>query len=258
MNAYAPVNGLEMYYEIHGTGHPVVLLHGALSGIGTSFGEFLPLLAKNRQVIAVELQGHGRTADINRPLRTDHLAADVIALLAHLGIESTDIFGYSLGAGVALEVALQAPTLVRKLVVASVSYTVTGLHPGVLDGIDLVTPEMLVGTPFEEEYLRTAPDPEHWPLLLEKVKDFDRTWQGWTADQIRSIPAPVLILLGDSDIVTPEHAVELFRVFGGGIVGDTPAGLPASQLAIIPGTSHTGIPSRAEWLSPMIDAFLDR
>jgi pimeloyl-ACP methyl ester carboxylesterase len=258
MSDYAPVNGLELYYEIHGSGRPLVLLHGGMSGIGTSFGEILPLLAKTRQVIAVELQGHGRTADIDRDLRYEYLAGDIIALLRHLGIGSADLFGYSVGAGVAVEVALQAPELVGKLVLASVSYTREGMHPGVLEGIDLLTPELMVGTPWEEEYLRTAPDPEHWPVLLEKVKDLDRTYQGWPAEAIRSITAPTLLVIGDSDLIRPEHAVELFRLLGGGVMGDGPAGLPASQLAILPGTAHTGIPGRAEWLAPMVDAFLDR
>jgi pimeloyl-ACP methyl ester carboxylesterase len=258
MNGYAQVNGLEMYYETHGSGRPLVLLHGGISGIGSSFGGILPLLAKNRQVIAVELQGHGRTADIDRPLRIEHLADDVIALLRQLGVESADLFGYSLGAVVALEVALREPGLVGKLVVASLSHSVAGLHPGVLDGMDMLTPEMLVGTPFEEEYLRIAPDPEHWPELLEKIKEFDREWIGWPAERVRSNTVPTLVVVGDSDIVTPEHAVETFRMFGGGVMGDGPAGLPASQLAILPGTSHMGMANRGEWLAPMIEAFLDR
>jgi pimeloyl-ACP methyl ester carboxylesterase len=258
MNGYAAVNGLEMYYEVHGTGRPLVLLHGGLSAIGTSFGEVLPLLAKSRQVIAVELQGHGRTADIDRPLRYDLLAGDTIALLRQLGVESADFFGYSVGAGVAIEVALQAPDLVGKLVLASINYKPEGLHPGMLEGIEMLTPELMVGTPFEEEYLRTAPDPEQWPALLEKVKDIDREFHGWPAEVIQSIAAPVLVVIGDSDIVRPEHAVEIFRLFGGGIMGDGPAGLPASQLAVLPGTSHIGIASRAEWLGSMIGAFLDR
>jgi pimeloyl-ACP methyl ester carboxylesterase len=256
VNGYAPVNGLEMYYEIHGTGRPLVLLHGGISGIGSSFGDILPLLAKSRQVIALELQGHARTADIDRPLRYQTLADDVIALLRHLSVESADFFGYSVGSGVAIELALRAPERVRKIVLASVSYSTAGLHPGVLDGIDLLTEENLVGTPWEDEYLRVAPDPQHWPSLLEKVQDLDRTWQGWPARVIGSITAPVLVVIGDSDIVTPEHAVQMFRLFGGGVIGDRPEGLPASQLAVLPGTAHTGMPGRAEWLAPMIDAFL--
>lgn len=258
MNGYAQVNGLDLYYEMHGTGRPLVLLHGAMSGIGTSFGEILPLLAKNRQVIAVEWQGHGRTADIDRPLRFTHLADDIVALLDQLGVESADFFGYSFGAAIAFEVALRAPAKVGKVVLAAFSYDPSGLHPGVLDGIDQLTPELMVGTPWEEEYLRIAPDPEHWPALLEKIKDADRNLEAWSASDVRSITAPVLLVVGDSDIVTPEHAVQTFRLLGGGVMGDGPAGLPASQLAILPGTSHTGIPGKAELLAAMIDAFLDR
>lgn len=258
MNSYAQVNGLDLYYEMHGTGRPLVLLHGAMSGIGTSFGEILPLLAKNRQVIAVEWQGHGRTADIDRPLRFTHLADDIVALLDQLGVESADFFGYSFGAAIAFEVALRAPSKVGKVVLAAFSYDPSGLHPGVLDGIDLLTPELMVGTPWEEEYLRIAPDPEHWPALLEKIKDADRNLEAWSASDVRSVTAPVLLVVGDSDIVTPEHAVQTFRLLGGGVMGDGPAGLPDSQLAILPGTSHTGIPGKAELLAAMIDAFLDR
>src|SRR5947208_4957827 len=132
-SGYAPVNGLEMYYEIHGDGQPLVLLHGAMSGIETSFGAFLPTLAETRQVIAVEMQAHGRTADIDRPLALDQLAEDTAALLRHIGIEKADVFGYSLGAAVALYLALQHPEMVRKLVIASVSYRNDGLHPGLIE-----------------------------------------------------------------------------------------------------------------------------
>ena len=132
---YAPVNGLKMYYEIHGTGQPLVLLHGAFSAIGTSFGAVLPELARSRQVIAVELQAHGRTADIDRPLSYELMADDVAALIEHLGLEQADIFGYSMGAAVALRVALRHPEMVRKLVLASVTYNLSGIHPGLMEGL---------------------------------------------------------------------------------------------------------------------------
>jgi pimeloyl-ACP methyl ester carboxylesterase len=258
MSGYAQVNGLRMYYEIHGDGdgRPLVLLHGGMSGIESSFGTILPLLAKSRRVIGVELQGHGRTADIDRPLRYATMASDVVAFLDHLGIESADIYGYSVGGAVAIEVALQAPSRVGKLVLASVSYALGGLHPGVAEGIDMLTPENMVGSPWEEEYLRISPDPEHWPILLRKIQDQDRNWAGWSPETIQSITAPVFLVLGDSDIVTPEHAVAMFRLFGGGVIGEM--GLAASQLVILPGTAHSTVPSRGEWLAPMIDEFLER
>ncbi|MGW5053602.1 alpha/beta fold hydrolase [Actinokineospora sp. NPDC004072] len=255
MNGYAPVNGLQMYYEIHGSGDPVVLLHGALSGIETSFGAVLPLLAKTRRVIAVEVQGHGRTADVDRPLSYQQVADDVAALLRHLGVERADVFGYSMGSGIALELALRHPEAVRKLVLASVSLTVAGCHPELFAGMAELTPDMLVGSPFEEEYLRLAPDPQAFPALVEKVKQFDMSWDGWTAEQVAAITAPVFLVIGDSDLVRPEHAVELFRVFGGGVFGDV-AGLPAARLAVLPGTTHVGMTQRADWLVPMVEEFL--
>ncbi len=254
---YAPVNGLEMYYEIHGAGGtPLVLIHGAFSGVGTSFGRLLPALAKNRQVIAVELQGHGRTADIDRPLTIPHLADDVAALLRHLGVTGADILGYSLGAGVALELALQHPELVRKLVLTSLSYSRDGFHPGLMEGMSMLEPAHLEGSPFHREYLDTAPNPQDFPTLVAKVKRFNEEIPAWSAEALRSIQAPVLTVIGDSDIVRPEHAVEMFRLFGGGVAGDN-VGLPDSRLAVLPGTTHVTVVHRADWLATMVEEFLD-
>ena len=255
-SGYAPVNGLEMYYEIHGTGQPLVLLHGALSATGTSFGRVLPALARTRQVIAVELQAHGRTADVDRPLTMQQMAEDTAALLRHLGIGRADLFGYSMGAGVALQVAIEHPDLVRKLVVASLTYSRDGFHPGLLEGIDSLKPEDLAGSPFQEEYARIAPHPEDWPRLIDKTKQLDVGFQGWSADAVRSVKAPTLIVIADSDIVRPEHAVEMFRLLGGGVIGDV-AGLPRSRLAVLPGTTHITLVDRADWLASMITEFLD-
>jgi pimeloyl-ACP methyl ester carboxylesterase len=255
-SGYAPVNGLKMYYEIHGEGQPLVLLHGNLSAIGTSFGALLPALAQTRQVIAVEQQAHGRTADIDRPLSVEQMAEDTAALLRYLGIEQADFFGYSMGSAVALEVALRYPALVRKLVLAAVSYTKAGLHPGLLEGIAQLQPEHLAGTPWQEEYARIAPNPGDWPTLIEKVKALDGRLPEWTAESIRSIQAPTLLIIGDSDIVQPEHIVEMFRLMGGGVPGDS-AGLPKSQLAILPGTTHVTLVQRADLLLSIIPPFLD-
>jgi pimeloyl-ACP methyl ester carboxylesterase len=253
---YAPVNGLEMYYEIHGAGRPLVLLHGAFSAIGTSFGALLPDLAQTRQVIAFELQGHGRTADIDRPLRIEHMADDVAAALRHLGIAQADIFGYSLGAGVALHLALRHPEVVRKLVLASVTYNLSGIHPGLMKGLAEMKPEMMVGSPWHEEYMRIAPRPEDFARLFAKKTEMDRNIKDVPAEAIAAIKAPTLLIIGDSDIVRPEHAVELFRLLGGGVAGDL-AGLPRSQLAILPGTTHVTLVHRADWLVSMISSFLD-
>ena len=253
---YAPVNDLQMYYEIHGKGRPLILLHGALAAIDTSFGQLLPALAETRQVVAVELQAHGRTADIDRPLRYEPLANDVAALLWHLWIEEADLFGWSLGAGVALQVAIRHPEAARKLVLASVTYNSGGLHPGILAGIEHLTPEALAGSPFQEEYAAIAPFPEDWPTLMSKSRELDGWVQDWPPEDISSIAAPALLIIGDSDLVRPEHAVEMFRLFGGGVAGDV-AGLLNSQLAVLPGTAHVGLMDRADWLLSMIGAFLD-
>jgi pimeloyl-ACP methyl ester carboxylesterase len=256
-SGYVSVNGLNMYYEIHGTGQPLVLLHGAFSAIGTSFGALLPELAKTRQVVGFELQAHGRTADIDRPLSLEGMADDVAAAIQKLGIGPADIFGYSTGAAVALHVVIRHPEVVRKLVLASVSYTLGGIHPGLMDGLGEMKPEMMFGSPWHEEYLRLAPHPEYFATLFAKKTQMDRGIQDLPAETIRAIQAPTLLVIGDSDLIRPEHAVEMFRLLGGGVFGDTPAGLPTSQLAILPGTSHVSIVSRAELLIPIITPFLD-
>jgi pimeloyl-ACP methyl ester carboxylesterase len=257
---YAEVNGLSMYYEIRGTGEPLVLLHGAYMTID-AMGEVAPGLARTRQVIAVELQGHGRTADIDRPLSYEQMADDVAALVDHIGIEDADIFGYSMGGGVALQVAIRHPDIVRKLVVASVSYTSDGMHPELLAMFPTITPDVFAGSPIEEAYLRIAPNPEDFPTLVAKLKRLDMEPYAWPPEDIQGISAPTLLIVGDSDVIRLEHAVELFRLLGGGVPGDL-AGLPKSRLAVLPGTTHfvppgSAVLDRAGWLLPMIGEFLD-
>jgi pimeloyl-ACP methyl ester carboxylesterase len=254
---YAPVNGLEMYYEIYGSGQPLVLLHGNLSTIGTSFGQMIPLLAATRRVIAIEQQGHGHTADIDRPFSIGQWTQDTAALLRHLGIEQADFFGYSSGGGVAMEMALHSPDLVRKFVFAGgTSYSRDGFYPELLAGSQEMRPEDLDGSPFQQAYARVAPHPENWHQLVMKVAEMDRATVGWPSEVIASLQQPALLIIGDSDIVRPEHVVAMFRLLGGGVAGDL-VGLPRSQLAILPGTTHVMLPDRAEWLSSMVLAFLD-
>lgn len=255
-SGYVPANGLNMYYEIHGTGQPLVLLHGAFSAIGTSFGALLPELAKTRQVIAFELQAHGRTADIDRPLTLEQMADDTVAALEQLGVGRADIFGYSMGAGVALQIAIRHPETVRKLVLASITYNMSGFHPGLMEGMEHMTADAMVGSPWHEEYIRLAPDPTAFEALFAKKSRMDRQIQDLPAETIAAIQAPTLLIAGDSDIVRPEHAVEMFRLLGGGVAGDI-AGLPKSRLAILPGTTHVTVVQQVDLLRAIIPPFLD-
>lgn len=255
---YAPVNGLNMYYEIHGSGGvPLVLLHGAFSTIETDFGRVLPAFAQTRQVIAVEQQAHGHTADIDRPLSYEQMADDTAALLIHLGIDQADFFGYSFGGGVGFQLATRNPELVRKLVMGGgTAYSFDGCYPELLEGLGKMPAEMLHGTPWHQAYLRVAPNPDDFATLVAKKNELDRTYTGWSPEQIRAITQPVLLMIGDSDIVRPEHTAEFFRLLGGGVPGDL-AGLPKSRLAILPGTTHVTFVERADWLVSMITEFLD-
>ena len=257
---YAEVNGLNMYYEVHGAGRPLLLLHGAYMTID-AMGEVLSRLAESRQVIAVELQAHGRTADIDRPLGYEAMADDVAALLRHLEVGEADVFGFSMGGGVALQVAIRHPEVVRKLVVVSAAHTSDSMHPELLEMIPSITPEVFAGTPIEEDYLRTAPNPDDFPTLVAKLKQLDMEHFAWPSEDVRGIVAPTLLVVGDSDAVRLEHVLELFRLLGGGVMGDL-AGLPKPQLAVLPGTTHfippgSGILDRADWLLAIIPPFLD-
>jgi pimeloyl-ACP methyl ester carboxylesterase len=256
-SGYVSVNGLDMYFETYGSGQPLVLLHGNLSTIGTSFGKAIPILSATRRVIAVEQQGHGHTADIDRPFSIGQWAQDTATLLHQLQIERADFFGYSSGGGVALEIALRWPDLVRKLVFAGgTSYSRDGFHPELLASGNSMKPEDLDGSSFQQAYASVAPHPENWHRLVAKVADLDRITEGWPSDTISALKPPALLIIGDSDIVRPEHVVEMFRLLGGGIAGDL-LGLPRSQLAVLPGTTHVMVPDRTEWLTSMVLGFLD-
>ncbi len=253
---YASVNALNMYYEVHGSGRPLVLLHGGISNIETDFGLPLPALAKDRQVIAIEQQAHGRTADVDRPLSISQMAGDTVALLRQIGLENADFFGYSMGAAIALQITIEHPEMVGKAVLAAVAYKAEGAHSGTSDSVEDLNPEMMAATPFGQAYARMAPNPDDWPKLLKKVGEWGRNIKDLAAEAVESIQAPVLLVYGDSDIVKPEHAVEMFRLLGGGVPGDL-VGLPRCRLAVLPGTTHITLVHRADWLISMINEFLE-
>ena len=211
---YAEVNGLRMYYEVHGEGRPLVVLHGAYMTVD-AMGSILPGLAESRRVIVPEMQGLGRTADIERPITYEGMADDVAALIRHLGLDRPDAFGYSMGGGVALQLAIRHPGSVRRLVVASASYTSEGMQPELHEMIPTITPEMFSGSPMEASYQDLAPNPEDFPTLVEKLKRLDMTPFDWPSEDVRGIGAPTMIVVGDSDAVRLEHAVEMFRLLAG-------------------------------------------
>lgn len=254
-SGHISVNRVEMYYEVHGEGRPLVLLHGALMTIET-FGDLLPSLARTRQVIAIEQQAHGRTADIDRPLSYEQMADDTAELLRRLGIEEADFYGYSMGGGIAMQVAIRHPGLVRRLVLAAAAYSNEGVYPEVLEGIEAMKAEDFVGSPWHEAYLSVAPDPDDWATLIQRIRRLDMTFEGWAPEDIRAIEAPTLIIIGDSDIVRPEHTVEMFRLLGGGVPGDL-VDMPRARLAVLPGTTHVTILNRVDWVLSMVTEFLD-
>jgi pimeloyl-ACP methyl ester carboxylesterase len=191
-----PVNGLDMYYEIHGAGSPLALLHGAMGTIASCFANLLPALAAARQVIAIELQGHGQTADVERPLSYQQMAADAAVLLEALGIGMADLVGYSLGGGVALELAIQHPRLARRVVFAGgTSYRRDGLYPEMLEEPESAADD-LTGSAWHQAYVRVAPYPSRWPDLAAKNRELDRTFAGWPDEDIQALAAPVLLIIG--------------------------------------------------------------
>jgi pimeloyl-ACP methyl ester carboxylesterase len=238
---YADVNGIKLYYETGGTGRPLILLHGGLGAI-EMFGPNLAALATGRQVIAVDLQGHGRTADIDRPLSVELMADDIAALIKHLGLESADVMGYSLGGGVALQTAIRHPEVVRRLVVVSTPFKRSAFYADILaqqGQVSAGAAEAMKQTPMYQLYASIAPRPDDWPRLLGKIgeamkQDFD------FSKAIAGIKATTLIVAGDADIFPPAHAVELFGLLGGGQRdgGWDGAGRPKSRLAILPGLTH--------------------
>ncbi len=260
-NNYANVNGINLYYEIHGSGRPLVLLHGGL-GSGEMFAPIIPQLAAKHRVIAVDLQGHGRTADIDRPIDVRLMADDIAALIDHLGLEKPDVVGYSLGGGVALQLAFKYPEKVRRLVAVSANVRRDAIPPEMLAQqlqVNAAAAEFMKSTPMYESYVRVAPRPQDFPKLLDKMgqsmaKDFD------FSEDVRGLKMPTLIVAGDADMAPPSHYVEVFKLLDGGLrdggwMGEGRA-KGGHALAILPGVTHYNI-----FMSPLFAAatlaFLD-
>ncbi|NOL40900.1 alpha/beta hydrolase [Kribbella sandramycini] len=247
-----------MYYELHGSGGtPLLLLHGGLFNIDLQFGPLLPGLSEGRRVIATDFQGHGYTNDIDRPLGTADLTSDVVGLLQTLDVPQVDVFGFSVGGAVALKLAVEHPELIRKAVISSVSFRPEGDRPE-NSAVGEMKVEMIAGTPMESDYLAKSPHPDldHLQTLLTKLGDYDRGADGWSDDAIRAIAAPTLLTVGDCDAVTLEHAVRFLQLRGGDVNGDF-VGVPTSQLAVFPGTTHFNGLARTTLVLDTITTFLD-
>ena len=249
------INGMKMYYEVSGAGDPIVVLHGAYMNIPT-MGEIIPQLARTHRVYAIEFQGHGRTTDIDRPITYQNLADDVGAFMDSVGLTSADVFGYSMGAIAGLQLAIRHPARVNKLVSASGAYDLKGWQPEFSAFIPQMTVEfMITNTPLAAEYKKLAVDTNGFPELARKLIALEKEPMAWEQD-VRQVKTPVLIIVGDADVATLEHAVSMFRLLGGGAMGDMGKPLAASRLAVLPATSHTAVISQPNLLHSFIEPFL--
>ena len=258
---YADVNGINLYYETHGTGRPLILLHGGLMS-GEMFGPVLPLLAERHQVITVDLQGHGRTADIDRPIDPQLMADDIAALIDHPGLDRPDVVGYSLGGGVAFHTAVKYPAKVRRLVSAAANVRRDAIYPEMLgqqEQVSAAAAEFMKDTPMYQLYQRVAPRPEDFPRLLDKIgqsmaKDFDYS------EKVRGLQVPTLIVCADADMAPPSHYVEMFKLLDGGLRdgGWMGEGRPKGghALAILPGLTHYNL-GNSPLFATVVLAFLD-
>jgi pimeloyl-ACP methyl ester carboxylesterase len=255
---YAPVNGLKMYYEIHGSGEPVVLLHGAFMAItDDNWSVLIRELAKTRKVIAVEMQGHGRTADIKRDITYENLSDDVAVLLDYLKIPNADIVGYSLGAGAAMECAIRHPEKVRKVVSISAPIRKDGWVKEANDFWPNFKMEMMKGTPAETEREKLNPVPNSFPAFFEHIKAMAMRPYDFGADKLKATKAPFFFIHGDADGVRMEHIAEMYALKGGGSIHGDMQPRPESRLAIIPNTTHVTLMNRMTTIVPMIIDFLD-
>jgi pimeloyl-ACP methyl ester carboxylesterase len=245
-----------MYYEVHGSGEPVVLLHGAFMTITNDWTGWIAELAKTRKVIAVEMQGHGRTADIERDINSENLADDVAALLDHLKIPKADLIGYSMGGGVAMQCAIRHPDKVRKVVVISSYFRRDGVVKEGLEALSKLSAEVFLGSPLEVEYKKLSPTPDAFPKFVKRMVATASKGQNIDADKLKATTAPMFFIHGDADGVRLEHVAEMFRLKGGEIHGDMKP-RSASRLAILPNTTHVTLMQRMPVIVPMVNDFLD-
>ena len=257
VTGYAPVNGLKMYYEVHGNGEPVVLLHGAFMAITDEWSVWINELSKTRKVIAIEMQGHGRTGDITRDMTYENLSDDVAGLMDYLKVPSADIVGYSLGGGVAMMCAIRHPEKVRKVVSISAVIRRDGWVKEANDFWPTFSWEMMKGTPAEIGYKKLSPTPDKFPDFVNHIKAVGMRPYDFGADKFEATKAPMFFIFGDADGVRIDHIAEMYRLKGGGAIHGDMQPRPVSRLAILPGTTHVTLMDRWQSIVPMIVDFLD-
>ncbi len=253
---YAPVNGINMYYEVHGSGEPVVLLHGAFMTITNNWDGWISELSKTRKVIAVEMQGHGRTADVPRDMTSENLAGDVAALLKHLKIARADLIGYSMGGAVAMQVAIRHPDKVRRAVIISSRFRRDGVVTEGADALSKLTADIFKDSPIETEYKKLSPTPDGFPSFVQHMIATASKEHDFGADKLKATTAPMFFIHGDADGILLAHVAEMFRLKGGEVHGDVKP-RSASRLAILPDTTHVTLMQRIPMIVPMVNDFLD-
>ncbi|MFC3198058.1 alpha/beta fold hydrolase [Parapedobacter deserti] len=253
---YAKLTGIDMYYEIYGEGDPVLLLHGSFWPIAFTWGELIPALAKNRKVIAVELDGHGHTPLTDRDMTYALHAKDVAEAIRYLKFDQVDVFGYSFGGTVALQLIVDNPDLVNKAIIMSTAHHHQGWHPSVWDNIREFKPDFLDQTPIKALYDSIAPNPADWTKFITKQLAFELKPFDVGYDNIKAIQTPILYLMGDNDGVSNEQKMAFMEAADIGRSGDTD-GLPPSQMLILPGRTHVGLGMETEMLMQHITPFLD-
>jgi pimeloyl-ACP methyl ester carboxylesterase len=264
-SGHLPINGLDLFYEVHGeigtSGAPALLLIPGAFMATTSMTPWVNAFTDDRAVIVFDQQGHGRTPDTTREMSYEQFADDAAALLRALGVERSAVMGYSQGGGVALQLAIRHPSLVDKLVCMSASYRKDGWYPSVFEAIGGLGAEAFAGTPVEAAFYQHTPDATAFAAYLEKMKVLNIDDQNISDEQLRSISAKTMVIVGDADGVKPEHALAMFKLRGGGDEEAAASGVlqqaPAARLVILPATSHVGISGESAVLVPMVSAFLD-
>jgi len=251
---YAPVNGQKIYYEIYGKGKPLVLLHGLYTTIEMNWGKIIPMLAKSHQLIALEMQSHGHTPYSDRKLTYPVLAEDVAGVMQYLKIGKADILGYSFGGNIAFQFVIANPKMVDHLILLSCAYKTEGWQKDLHDFLKTVKIEFFDHTPIKDEYLKTAPDTTKWHKFLRQMVDFDNSYYNLGEENVRAIKSPVLLISGDNDGVEKSVLIETYKMLGGCTLGDV-YGLPKSQLAILPGSTHGSLVMQPDALYKLIENF---